>query len=299
MARALRDGELLLLENLRFHTEEEANDPEFARRLASLAELYVNDAFGSAHRAHASTEGITKFLSPSVAGFLMEKELEHLGALLSNPARPYVALLGGAKISGKLDVIQNLLGRVDRILVGGGMAFTFLKAKGIEVGRSLVEPDLIEVAARTLREAAARSSSIDLPVDVLVVESLESGEPGHVVPVDGIPATAMGADIGPKTVVAFRSAVEGARTVFWNGPMGVFEKEPYARGTLALAEAVAAATGRGAATVVGGGDSAAAVARAGLEDRITHVSTGGGAALEFIEGKELPGVAALTERPSR
>jgi len=299
MARALRDGELLLLENLRFHTEEEANDPEFARRLASLAELYVNDAFGSAHRAHASTEGITKFLSPSVAGFLMEKELEHLGALLSNPARPYVALLGGAKISGKLDVIQNLLGRVDRILVGGGMAFTFLKAKGIEVGRSLVEPDLIEVAARTLREAAARSSSIDLPVDVLVVESLESGEPGHVVPVDGIPTTAMGADIGPKTVVAFRSAVEGARTVFWNGPMGVFEKEPYARGTLALAEAVAAATGRGAATVVGGGDSAAAVARAGLEDRITHVSTGGGAALEFIEGKELPGVAALTERPSR
>jgi phosphoglycerate kinase len=292
---------VLLLENVRFHKEEEANDADFARRLVADtgATAFVNDAFGSAHRAHASTEGITKFLSPSVAGFLMEKELEHLGALLSNPARPYVALLGGAKISGKLDVIENLLGRVDRILVGGGMAFTFLKAKGMEVGRSLVEEDRIEVAARTLRDAAALSSSIDLPVDVLVVESLESGEPGRVVPVEGIPANAMGVDIGPKTAAAFRSAVEGARTVFWNGPMGVFEKEPYSRGTLALAEAVATATGRGAATVVGGGDSAAAVARAGLEDRITHVSTGGGASLEFIEGKELPGVAALTERPGR
>lgn len=299
MARDLRDGEILLLENVRFHPEEEANDAGFAASLAALAALYVNDAFGSGHRAHASTEGITRHLSPSVAGFLMETELEHLGSLLSDPARPFVALLGGAKISGKLDVIGNLLGRVDRILVGGGMAFTFLKAKGFEVGRSLVEEDRLEVAARTLEDAARRRSAIDLPADVLVIESLETGDPGRVVPVDRIPANAIGVDIGPRTVEAFSAILDGARTVFWNGPMGIFEKAPYAKGTIAVAEAVARASDRGAATVVGGGDSAAAVAAAGVQGRITHISTGGGASLEFVEGKELPGVAALTDRPKR
>jgi phosphoglycerate kinase len=294
---ALQPGEVLLLENLRFHPEEEENDPGFARRLAALGDVYVNDAFGTAHRAHASTEGVTRFFKQSAAGYLMVKELDYLGRVIGRPDRPYVAILGGAKISGKIDVITNLLPKVDRILIGGGMAFTFLKAQGLEVGSSLVEQDKIGLARTLLDQAAGK---IVLPVDFLVTDTLDikARKVGTLQTVDAerIPAGMKGVDIGPRSVERFRRELAGARTVVWNGPMGVFEIAATAAGTFAVARIMADITAAGAVTVIGGGDSAAAIETAGMADRVSHVSTGGGASLEFIEGKELPGVAALTEK---
>ena len=293
-SRALPDGGVLLLENLRFHAEEEQNDAAFARRLAALGDFFVNDAFGSAHRAHASTEGVTHFLSPSVAGILMEKELDYLGRALESPARPFVAVLGGSKISGKIDVIHNLLPRVDRLLVGGAMAFTFFRAQGYEVGTSLVEADRVEMARELLRGTAA--GKLVLPSDTLAATVLDGSAPGRVVSVEAMPVGLAGGDIGPATAAEFTGILRGARTILWNGPMGVFEVPAFAQGTLAVAHALAEATKAGAITVVGGGDSAAAVNQAGLESAVSHVSTGGGASLEFLEGRVLPGVAALTPK---
>jgi phosphoglycerate kinase len=293
-AGRLRDGEVLLLENLRFHAEEEANDEGFARQLARLGDLYVNDAFGTAHRAHASTEGITHVLHPCVAGFLMEKELTFLGRALEAPERPFVAVLGGAKISGKIDVIRNLLPRVDHLLVGGAMMFTFLRARGMETGRSLVEEDRVELARQLLASADARK--IVLPSDVRVAPDASGADAGRIVPVNGIPADSMGVDIGPDTVARFGEILSRARTALWNGPMGIFETRPFAAGTLGVARALAQASAAGAVTIVGGGDSAAAIQEAGLAGAVSHVSTGGGASLEFLEGKILPGVAALTPK---
>jgi phosphoglycerate kinase len=294
---ALQPGEVLLLENLRFHPEEEENDPGFARRLAAHGDVYVNDAFGTAHRAHASTEGVTRFFKQSAAGYLMVKELDYLGRVIGRPDRPYVAILGGAKISGKIDVITHLLPKVDRILIGGGMAFTFLKAQGLEVGSSLVEQDKIGLARTLLDQAAGK---IVLPVDFLVTDTLDikARKVGTLQTVDAerIPAGMKGVDIGPRSVERFRRELAGARTVVWNGPMGVFEIAATAPGTFAVAGIMADITAAGAVTVIGGGDSAAAIETAGMADRVSHVSTGGGASLEFIEGKELPGVAALTEK---
>ncbi len=286
----------MLLENLRFHPEEEANDPEFARRLASLADLYVNDAFGSAHRAHASTEGVTRYLSPCAAGFLMEKELDYLGRALESPRRPFVAVLGGAKISGKIDVIGHLLPKVDALLIGGAMTFTFLRARGLESGASLVEEDRIPMAAEILDRAAAAQVDLELPIDCRVSSSTDGSDPGRIVPIAGIPTDATGVDIGPATVEAYATMLRTAGTILWNGPMGIFEVPPFSAGTMAIARALAEATRSGAVTIVGGGDSAAAIAQAGLGDAVSHVSTGGGASLEFLEGKVLPGVAALTDR---
>ncbi len=297
-SRALKDGDVLLLENLRFHPEEEKNDPAFARSLAALGDLYVNDAFGTAHRAHASTEGVPRILKPAAAGFLMEQELNHLGAALDRPARPFVAILGGAKISGKIDVITSLLAKVDRLLVGGAMMFTFLRAQGKATGRSLVEEDRIDLARRVLEDAAARKVEIVLPVDCIVSTASDGSAPARATSIDGLRSDEMGVDVGPETLALFRHRLEGAKTVLWNGPMGIFEVPAFAAGTLAVARALAEATGRGAVTIVGGGDSAAAVQQAGLAERLTHLSTGGGAALEFLEGKVLPGVAALDDRPS-
>jgi phosphoglycerate kinase len=296
-AARLADGEVLLLENLRFHPEEERNDPGFAGRLARLGELYVNDAFGTAHRAHASTEGVTRHFKQSAAGLLMMKELDYLGQVIGRPAKPYVAVLGGAKISGKIDVIANLLPKVDAILIGGGMAFTFFKAQGREVGGSLVEADKVELAARLLASGGGR---IILPVDVIASDLLDvkARKVGDLKPVDAgaIPAGWKGVDIGPKSVARFGEVLRGAKTVVWNGPMGVFEIDRTARGTFAIAAVMAEITAAGAITVIGGGDSAAAVEKAGVADKVSHVSTGGGASLEFIEGKVLPGVAALTDK---
>ena len=294
-AAATAAGEILLLDNLRFDPREEANDPEFSRGLAGLAEAYVNDAFGSAHRAHASTAGITAFLQDRAAGFLLEKELSALGRLLEGAERPYVAILGGAKISGKIDVLQNLLRRVDRVAIGGGMMFTFLRAKGIETGRSLVEEDRVALAEELLRSPDA--SKILLPEDCRVASDPKGSDPGRVVPVTAIPADRMGVDIGPASVGALATALVDARTVFWNGPMGIFEVPAFAEGTIGVAREMARATKRGAFTVVGGGDSLAAVHAAEVEHQITHLSTGGGASLEFLEGRELPGVAALEDAP--
>ena len=290
MAGEVPRGGLLLLENLRFHEEEEANDAGFARALASPAEVYVNDAFGSAHRAHASTAGVTEYL-PAVAGLLMEKELNFLGRALASPARPFVAVLGGAKVSDKIGVIHNLLGKVDRLLVGGGMANTFLKAQGRVVGESLVEDDKLDEARALLREGRPK---LVLPVDVSVADSLDAAAQKREVGVDAVPAGGRILDIGPLTVERFIRHLRTARTVVWNGPMGVFESEPFAAGTFAVARALAELPG--ATTIIGGGDSAAAVERAGVAERMTHISTGGGASLEFLEGKELPGVALLLDR---
>ena len=292
VASGLANGEALLLENLRFDPREEANDPEFSRALARLADAYVNDAFGSAHRAHASTAGIVAFLPDAAAGFLMEKELAALGRLLADPGRPYVAILGGAKISGKIDVVRNLLPRVDRLLIGGGMMFTFLRAQGLATGRSLVEEDRVSMAGALLENPAHRHKIL-LPVDCRVASDPSGSDPGRVVPVTSIPEDAMGVDLGPDSIAAVAEALADARTVFWNGPMGIFEVEAYAAGTLGAAREVARATKRGAFTVVGGGDSLAAIHRAGLEHQVTHASTGGGASLEFLEGRDLPGVVAL------
>jgi len=290
-AHALQPGEVLLLENLRFHAEEEANDDGFARALAALADCYVNDAFAAAHRAHASIAAITKHLKPAAAGLLMQQELSALGRILESPARPLVAILGGAKVSDKLALVEHLVERVDALLIGGGMAFTFLRALGHDVGRSLVEADRIETARKALEAARRRGVGLVLPVDAVVADGLDSPQ-GRAVPLRAIPSTQMGLDIGPRTIERFSAALTSARTIVWNGPMGVFERAPFAAGTIALARAVAESS---AFSVVGGGDTLAAVAQAGVADRIGYLSTAGGAFLEFLEGRTLPGVEALTE----
>jgi phosphoglycerate kinase len=291
MAATMPSGEVLLLENLRFHPEEEKNDPKFAQALASLADVYVNDAFGSAHRAHASTVGVTSYL-PAVAGFLMEKELTFLGQALASPARPFVALLGGAKVSDKIEVIHNLLAKVDWLLIGGGMANTFLKAQGKAVGESLVENDKLDVAQNLLREGGQK---LILPVDVVVADRFDAQAQTRTVDVNEVPAGWRILDIGPQTVELFSIYLGAARTVVWNGPMGVFEMEAFSAGTFAMAHVLAHLND--STTIVGGGDSASAVERAGVAGQISHISTGGGASLEFLEGKELPGVACLNAQP--
>ncbi len=289
----LSDGQALLLENLRFHPEEEKNDLEFARQLAQLADLYVNDAFGAAHRAHASIEGITRFVPVAAAGFLMEKELEYLGRLLAQPEHPFVVVLGGAKVSDKILVIENLLARADTVLIGGAMAYTFLRAKGEDVGASRVESDQLELARKLMAEAEARQIAFLLPVDHVVLERMEEEVQTRVVRTEEFPERAIGMDIGPETARLFAARIAEARTVFWNGPLGVFEQPPFDQGTIAIARALAECPG---VTIVGGGDSLAAIRQAGVAERITHLSTGGGATLEFLAGIELPGVKALTEK---
>jgi 3-phosphoglycerate kinase len=289
---AMRDGDVVLLENLRFHPEEEANDDTFSRELAALADVYVNDAFGTAHRAHASTVGVARY-RPAVAGLLMEKELRHLSDALEHPTRPFVAILGGKKVSDKMGVIRNLLGRADALLIGGAMSYTFLQAEGYEIGASLIEDDRLELARDLIDEAVRRERTFKLPEDVVVAERFADDAPHKVVPVDLIPPGWMGMDIGPATAGAFAAIIQEANTIVWNGPMGVFEFPAFADGTRAVAQAMADS---GAVTIVGGGDSAAAVELFGLADRMTHISTGGGASLEFLEGKELPGLAALQDR---
>jgi phosphoglycerate kinase len=289
LARALKPGEVLLLENVRFHPEEEKNDPDFARRLAALGEIYVNDAFGSAHRAHASTEGVARYL-PAVSGFLMEQELEYLSKATDNPQHPYIAILGGAKISDKIAVIENLLKKCDRLIIGGGMANTFLAAKGYAMADSLVEADAVETARQILAKAGDK---LLLPVDAVVGDKFEAEAATQIVGVDKVPAGWRVMDIGPKSLEAFQAALKGAKLVVWNGPMGVFEFPRFAEGTFGLAKYLAEV---GAITVIGGGDSASAVKKAGVAKKMTHVSTGGGASLEFLEGKVLPGVAALNPR---
>jgi phosphoglycerate kinase len=286
---ALKPGEVLLLENVRFHPEEERNDPAFCERLAALADCFVNDAFGTAHRAHASTTGVARLL-PSYAGLLIEKELSALGTALERPERPFTAVMGGAKVSDKILVIEKLLEKVDRLVIGGGMAFTFLKAQGHEVGRSLVEADRVGLAATLRERARARGVEVLLPVDVEAADRFEEHTPHRAVKLAAMRPEWMGLDIGPLTIRAFTQAIESSRTILWNGPMGVFEWEAFGFGTQAVAQAIARSRGT---TVVGGGDSAAAAKRFGIEDKVTHVSTGGGASLEFLEGKVLPGIAAL------
>ncbi len=283
-------GDVILLENLRFYPDEEANNPDFAKKLAAVTPIYVNDAFGSAHRAHASTEGITHYVKQAAAGFLMEKELRYLGGALESPQKPFVSILGGAKISDKIEVIENLLGKVDRLLIGGAMMFTFLKSQGKNVGKSLCEEDKLDLARELLSRAGSR---IVLPTDTIAAAGIESESSAHVVPVDQIPAGEMGLDIGPKTSAAYADIIRTAKTIVWNGPMGVFEKDAFASGTISVAKAVAESK---AVSIIGGGDSAAAVAKAGVADRITHISTGGGASLEFLAGQVLPGVAALNDK---
>jgi phosphoglycerate kinase len=295
MAEKLERGQSLLLENLRFHAEEEANDPEFSRQLAKLCDYYVNDAFGSAHRAHASTEGITHFVEKRAAGLLMEKELEYLGKALSHPQKPFVAILGGAKVSDKIGVIKHLMGKVDAFIIGGGMAYTFLKAQGKEIGKSLLEADKIDLAKQTLADAKSHNVRLVLPVDHVVADKPEAGARiRQIGEGEAIPADMMALDIGPKSIELFCDEIDGARTIVWNGPMGVFEIEAFAKGTKKIAEAVA--DNGAAVSIVGGGDSVAAVKAAGVADKITHISTGGGASLEFLEGKKLPGVEALSNK---
>lgn len=291
----LQDGEVLLLENLRFHEAETKNDEAFSKELAKLGDVYVNDAFGSAHRAHSSTEGVTQFIKICASGYLMQKELDYLGKAIAEPKRPFTAILGGAKISGKIDVIENLLPKVDTLIVGGGMAYTFFKAMGREIGTSLLEEEKIELARETLEKAKKANVKFLLPIDTAVAAEFSNDSPKSVVESDKIPADKMGLDIGPKTIELFAEEILKSKTVIWNGPMGVFEFENFAIGTNAIAESLAKATANGAITIVGGGDSAAAIKKAGLDDKVSHVSTGGGASLEFLEGKLLPGVEALTE----
>lgn len=293
----LEDGDVLLLENLRYYKEETDNDPDFAKKLAELGELYVNDAFGTAHRAHASTEGVTHFFNQCAAGYLMVKELDYLGRVMQNPERPFAAILGGAKISGKIDVITNLLPKVDKVIIGGGMIFTFFKALGLEIGNSLLEDDKVNYARDIL---AGGGDKIILPVDCMVSDAFDfkARKLGVLkeVKAQEIPAGWIGLDIGSQTIQSFSTILESSKTIVWNGPMGVFEIDETARGTYAVANILADVTDRGATTVIGGGDSASAVNKAGVADRVSHVSTGGGASLEFIEGKTLPGVAALTDK---
>lgn len=298
MVDNMEDGDVLILENVRFHAEEEKNDPEFARKLAELGDVYINDAFGSAHRAHASTEGVTKFIKTAAAGYLMQKELDYLGGAIFNPTRPYCAILGGAKISGKIDVISNLLDKVDTFIIGGGMAFTFFKAQGKEIGKSLLEEEKIDLAKEVLEKASKNGIKFLLPIDVVVAGEFKNDSPSSVVSVDNIPSDKMGLDIGPETINLFEQEIEMSKTIVWNGPMGVFEMDNFAKGTFAIAGSLADVTAKGSVTVIGGGDSAAAIAKAGLADKVSHVSTGGGASLEFLEGKTLPGVAALSDKKS-
>jgi len=288
--RSLGDGEILVLENTRFHAGEEKNDDALARSFAALGDLYVNDAFGSAHRAHASTAGVATHLKPAVAGFLMQKELDYLGRAVADPKRPFIAILGGAKVSGKIDVIEALLPKVDGLLIGGAMACTFYRAMGLETGKSLVEEDRVALAKELLDRARMR---LTLPHDATIADALDRPETARTVHRDAIPSDAAMYDIGPASAESYGRAIATAKTVLWNGPMGVFEKPPFDAGTRAIAKAMAAATGKGTVTIVGGGDSAAAVSEAGLDAKMSHVSTGGGASLEFLEGKVLPGVAAL------
>jgi len=298
---ALKDGEVLLLENLRFHAEEEKNDDAFARQLAALCDLYVNDAFGAAHRAHASTVGITKFVNKSAAGLLMEKELVYLGRVINDPAHPFAAILGGAKVSDKIPVINALIDRkVDKLLIGGAMAYTFLKAEGFTVGKSLVENDKLETASQIKNRCEELGVELLLPTDHQVVDSYEPVKGENIVaktiPIEFTNAGHAGMDIGAETITHFANALSDAKTIIWNGPMGVFEEPPFDQGTIGIARAVADAADRGATVIVGGGDSVAAVTQAGVADRITHISTGGGATLEFLAGKQLPGVTALTDK---
>ena len=290
----LKDGGVLLLENLRFHKEEESNDPEFAKQLAGKAEVYINDAFGSAHRAHASTEGITHYVSVKAAGLLMEKELEYLGKALGNPLHPYVAIVGGAKVSDKIKFLQNLMGFADTILIGGAMAYTFLKAEGVEVGLSKLEADKLDLAKELLQQAKEKKVNFRLPQDHVVAEKLDASAKAETVNSASIPADRLGVDIGPKTAADYAAEIRKAKMIIWNGPMGVFEIDQFAQGTMEVARAVAES---GAVSIVGGGDSVAAVHKAGVEDKITHISTGGGASLEFLSGLRLPGVEALPEKP--
>jgi 3-phosphoglycerate kinase len=291
-AAELKDGEIMLIENVRFNKGETKNDPEFSKQLAALGEVYVSDAFGSVHRAHSSTTGVADFL-PAYAGFLVEKELSIMGKALDDPKRPFVSILGGAKVSDKIGVIKNLLNKADTIIIGGGMAYTFLKAKGYEVGQSLLEADKLELARELMEEAKSKGVKLLLPVDAIVADRFAADADKKIVAADSIPADWQGLDIGPETVSIFSAALEGAGTIIWNGPMGVFEFPAFAEGTKAMAKALAFS---GAITIVGGGDSAAAIETMGFADKITHISTGGGAALEFLEGIELPGVACLLDR---
>jgi len=296
-SKALRDGEVLVLENARFHPEEEKNDEGFSKQLAALCDgLYVCDAFGSAHRAHASVVGITRFVKQSAAGLLMEKELAYLGKAVTNPARPFVAILGGAKVSEKIEVVENLMKIADAMLIGGGMAYTFLKAQGLPIGKSLVEDDKLDLAKKILAEARQKGFKFLLPTDHVIAPEFKADAPASVVAVSATPADHMGLDIGPKSVAAYAAEISKAKTIVWNGPMGVFEMPAFARGTLEIAKAVAAATGAGATSIVGGGDSVAAVHQSGVADKISHISTGGGASLEFLAGRKLPGVEALTNK---
>ncbi|NOX90412.1 MAG: phosphoglycerate kinase [Calditrichaeota bacterium] len=295
MKKELKPGEVLLLENLRFHKEETANDPEFAKQLAEGCDLFINDAFGTAHRAHASTEGVTKYFKQAAAGYLIEKELKYLGQAIENPTPPFVAVLGGAKISGKIDVIRNLFDKVDTLIIGGGMAYTFFKAQGYEIGQSLLDKERVEMAKEILKEAEEKKVNFLLPVDVVAADRFENDAQRKIVKVTEIPSTYMGMDIGPESVELFGAEIKKAKTIVWNGPVGVFEMPNFAAGTRKIAEAIAEATENGAVSVIGGGDSAAAIAQFGMEDRFTHISTGGGASLEFLEGKTLPGIAALTD----
>ena len=296
MVDKMNNGDVIVLENVRFHSEEEKNDQAFAKQLAELGDVYINDAFGSAHRAHASTEGVTKYIKTAAAGYLMQKELDYLGSAIFNPTRPYCAILGGAKISGKIDVISNLLNKIDTLIIGGGMAFTFFKAMGKEIGKSLLEAEKIELAKEVLEKAKSSGIKFLLPIDVVVAAEFKNESPATVVKIDNIPSDKMGLDIGPETINLFIQEIQMSKTIIWNGPMGVFEMNNFAKGTFAVAQALADATGMGAVTVIGGGDSAAAIAKAGLADKVSHVSTGGGASLEFLEGKTLPGVAALNDK---
>ena len=289
----LAPGQVLMLENCRFHAGDEKNDESMSRALAKLCDVFVNDAFGAAHRAHASTVGVTKFVPVAAAGFLMAKELEYLGRAMTNPARPFVAILGGAKVSDKIGVLQNLVTKVDALLVGGGMAYTFLKAQGMEVGDSLLETDKLDVARTILEAARAKGVTFLLPMDHVIAQKVAADAETRIADSTAIPAGWMGLDIGPKARAAFATAIRGAKTVVWNGPMGVFELTPFREGTFSVARAIAES---GAISIVGGGDSVAAVTQAGLADRMSHISTGGGASLEFLEGIELPGVAALTDK---
>ena len=292
---AMQNGQVLLLENVRFYKEEEKNDPEFAKQLAANADVYVNDAFGTAHRAHASTEGVTHYLSPSVAGYLMEKELQYLQNAIENPQRPLAAIIGGSKVSSKIGVIETLLEKCDKLLLGGGMIFTFYKARGISVGKSLVEDDKLELAKSLDAKAKERGVALLLPTDVVVADKFAADANAQTVSVDNIPDDGMGLDIGPDSVKMFQDALADCKSVIWNGPMGVFEFDQFAKGTEAIARTLAELTGQGATTIIGGGDSVAAVEKVGLAEQMSHISTGGGASLELLEGKELPGIAALND----
>lgn len=292
---AMANGQVILLENLRFHAEEEANDSEFAKALAAFADVYVNDAFGTAHRAHASTAGVTQFLSPNVAGYLMEKELQYLQSAIENPQRPLAAIIGGSKVSSKIGVIETLLEKVDKLLIGGGMIFTFYKARGLAVGKSLVEEDKLDLAKALEAKALEKGVELLLPTDVVIADNFAKDANAQTVAIDAIPDGWMGLDIGPDSVKAFQAALTTCKSVIWNGPMGVFEFDKFAVGTEAIARSLASLTQQGVITIIGGGDSVAAVEKVGLADQMSHISTGGGASLELLEGKELPGVVALDD----